>query len=294
MTEPSATDASGAAVTGILYVVATPIGNLGDITLRAIETLKDCSRIAAEDTRQTKKLLAYLGILGKPIDALHAHSTERDVERVIDALSAGESVALVTDAGTPIVSDPGDVLVKSAIAAGARVVPIPGPSAALAALVASGLGGAGFRFFGFLPRDGQARHEAIATVCSTPEVVLLFESPERTTATLEELARATPDRPACVARELTKYHEEIVRGTLQSLASDRDSWRGEVVIVLGAWDPHSREVVVDEAAIDARIDRELAAGTHSKTIAERIAAWSGRPKREIYERVVDRKRVHSG
>ena len=279
---------------GTLYVVATPIGNLGDVTLRAIDVLKTCDRIAAEDTRQSKKLLSHLGISGKPMDALHAHSSERDVARMVDALAAGESVALVTDAGTPSVSDPGDAVVKGAIAAGIRVVPIPGPSAALAALVASGLaGGGGFRFMGFLPREGTARHEAIGKVCETPEPVILFESPERTSATLRELSEATPERPACVARELTKLHEELVRGTLASLASlaeEREAWRGEIAIVLGTWTPESREATIDDAALDERIDRELAAGTHSKTIAERLAAWSGRPKREVYERVVSRKR----
>lgn len=276
---------------GTLYVVATPIGNLGDVTLRAIDVLKACDRIAAEDTRQSKKLLSHLGITGKPMDALHAHSSERDVAKVVDALAAGQDVALVTDAGTPSVSDPGDAVVKGAIAAGIRIVPIPGPSAALAALVASGLaGGAGFRFMGFLPREGAARHEAIGTICATPEPVILFESPERTAATLRELAEATPDRAACVARELTKVHEELVRGTVASLAADRETWRGEVAIVLGAWQPEAREATIDDAALDARIDHELALGTHSKTIAERLAAWSGRPKREVYERVVRRKR----
>lgn len=276
---------------GTLYVVATPIGNLGDVTLRAIEVLKACDRIAAEDTRQSKKLLSHLGIHGKPMIALHAHSSERDVAQVVDALATGESVALVTDAGTPSVSDPGDALVKGAIAAEIRVVPIPGPSAALAALVASGLaGGGGFRFVGFIPRDGTARLEAIGKICATPEPVILFESPERAAATLAELADATPHRPACVARELTKLHEELVRGTLTTIASARDAWRGEIAIVLGAWEPESREEAITDAAIDARIDRELARGTHSKTLAERIAAWSGRPKREVYERVVTRKR----
>jgi 16S rRNA (cytidine1402-2'-O)-methyltransferase len=189
------------------------------------------------------------------------------------------------------VSDPGDALVKGAIAAGIRVVPIPGPSAALAALVASGLaGGGGFRFMGFLPREGPPRHAAIGTACETPEPVILFESPERTASTLRELAEATPNRTACVARELTKIHEEIVRGTVSSLAEERDTWRGEVAIVLGPWAPEGREATIDDAMLDERIDRELAAGTHSKTIAERIAAWSGRPKREVYERVVNRKR----
>jgi 16S rRNA (cytidine1402-2'-O)-methyltransferase len=277
-------------VAGILYVVATPIGNLADLTLRAIDVLKTSSRVAAEDTRRTRQLLSHLGIEGKPLDALHAHSTARDVAKLVERLLAGESIALVTDAGTPAVSDPGDALVKAAIAANVSVVPIPGASAVLAALVASGLAtGVGFRFIGFLPRDGAARRDGVATICATPEPVILFESPERTQATLAELADAMPERPACVARELTKLHEEVVRGTLASLASDRDSWRGEIAIVLGGWTPDMRSEAIDDDAIDARIDRELDGGTHAKTVADVVAAWSGRPRREIYERVVRRK-----
>jgi 16S rRNA (cytidine1402-2'-O)-methyltransferase len=282
-------------VAGTLYVVATPIGNLGDLTLRAIEVLKSCERVAAEDTRRTRQLLSHLGIEGKPLDALHAHSSARDVAKLVERLENGESVALVTDAGTPAVSDPGDALVKSAIAASINVVPIPGASAVLAALVASGLAtGVGFRFLGFLPRDGAARRDGIATVCATPEPVVLFESPERTQATLAELADAMPERPACVARELTKMHEELVRGTLATLAKDRDSWRGEIAIVLGGWSPDMRSEQIDDAAIDARIDRELDGGTHAKTVADVVAAWAGRPRREIYERVVRRKSNRRG
>jgi 16S rRNA (cytidine1402-2'-O)-methyltransferase len=277
-------------VAGILYVVATPIGNLSDLTLRAIDTLKTCGRVAAEDTRRTRQLLSHLGIEGKPLDALHAHSSDRDVARLVERLEGGESVALVTDAGTPAVSDPGDALVKAAIAVGVRVVPVPGASAVLAALVASGLAtGVGFRFVGFLARDGAARRDGIATVCATAEPVILFESPERTQATLVELADAMPDRAACVARELTKVHEEVVRGTLAALAKDRDAWRGEIAIVLGGWSPETRGDAIDDEAIDARIDRELDAGTHGKTVADVVAAWSGRPRREVYERVVRRK-----
>lgn len=280
---------------GILYVVATPIGNLQDLTLRAIDVLKTSERIAAEDTRRTRQLLSHLGIEGKPLDALHAHSSDRDVVRLVERLVAGESIALVTDAGTPAVSDPGDALVNASIAAGVGVVAIPGASAVLAALVASGLAtGVGFRFVGFLPRDGAARRDGVATVCATPEPVILFESPERTQATLAELADAMPDRPACVARELTKIHEEVVRGTLASLAKDRESWRGEIAIVLGAWSREETSDAIDDAAIDARIDRELDAGSHAKTIADVIAAWCGRPRREIYERVVRRKSTRRG
>jgi len=282
-------------VAGTLYVVATPIGNLGDLTLRAIDVLKSCDRVAAEDTRRTRQLLSHLGIEGKPLDALHAHSTARDVAKLVERLEAGASIALVTDAGTPAVSDPGDALVKAAIAASTRVVPIPGASAVLAALVASGLAtGVGFRFVGFLPRDGAARRDGVATLCATPEPVVMFESPERTQATLAELADAMPERPACVARELTKVHEEIVRGTLASLAKDRDAWRGEIAIVLGGWSPDLRGQEIDDDAIDARIDRELEGGTHAKTVADVVAAWSGRPRRVIYERVVRRKSSRRG
>ena len=280
---------------GTLYVVATPIGNLADLTLRAIDILKTSHRVAAEDTRRTRQLLSHLGIEGKPLDALHAHSTARDVAKLVERLESGESIALVTDAGTPAVSDPGDALVKASIAANVSVVPIPGASAVLAALVASGLAtGVGFRFIGFLPRDGAARRDGVATICATPEPVILFESPERTQATLAELADAMPERPACVARELTKLHEEVVRGTLKSLATDRDSWRGEIAIVLGGWTPDMRSEVIDDGAIDARIDRELDGGTHAKTVADVVAAWSGRPRREIYERVVRRKSTRRG
>jgi 16S rRNA (cytidine1402-2'-O)-methyltransferase len=277
---------------GTLYVVATPIGNLSDLTLRAIETLRTCDSIVAEDTRRTRGLLAHLGIEGKPLLAVHAHSSEYDVGRVVERLGRGEAVALVTDAGTPAVSDPGDDLVRAAIAGGARVVPVPGPSAVLCALATSGLAGAGgaFRFLGFLPRDGKRRREAIEQVCATPEPVVLFESPNRTTETLADLAAATPDRPACVARELTKVHEEIIRGTLQDLARREGEWLGEVVLVLGAHDPGERAEAIDDAALDERIDEELAKGGHAKQIAERLAAWCGRPKRDVYARVVARSR----
>ena len=273
-----------------LFVVATPIGNLKDITLRALETLREADVIAAEDTRQTAKLLAAHGIEGKSLVSLHAHSSARAREKLVERMVAGERVALVTDAGTPSVSDPGGEIVRAAIAADVRVVPIPGPSAAIAALTASGLAeDAGFRFVGFLPRDGTARARAIALVASTPEPVVMYESPERAAHTLRELSDAMPTRRACVAREITKVHEELARGTLAELAERRDAWRGEITIVLGAWEPAAREDAIDDAAIDARIDAELATGAHAKTIAERLAAWSGRSRREIYERVIRRK-----
>jgi 16S rRNA (cytidine1402-2'-O)-methyltransferase len=277
-------------VSGTLFVVATPIGNLGDMTLRAIETLRSCDGVVAEDTRRTRGLLSHFGIAGKPLDSLHAHSLDRDVERFAARIASGERLALVTDAGTPIVSDPGEALVRAVIDAGGQVVPIPGASAVLAALVASGLSADGrFRFMGFLPRDGVARREAIAVASGTPEPVVLFEAANRTTQTLRELADATPGRSACVARELTKMHEELARGTLDELAKTEREWMGEVVLVLGAHAPEDRTVQIDDAALDARIDAELAAGGHAKGIAERLSAWSGRPKRAMYARVLVRK-----
>jgi 16S rRNA (cytidine1402-2'-O)-methyltransferase len=276
---------------GALYLVATPIGNMGDITLRAVETLRACDAVLAEDTRRTRALLSHLGIGGKSVLPLHAHSDAADVERAADRVAQGERLALVTDAGTPGVSDPGESLVQAVLARRAAVIPLPGPSAVLAALVASGLASDGrFRFLGFLPRDGVARQDAVAVACETPEPVVLFEAPSRIARTLEELARATPARSACVARELTKVHEEFVRGPLSELAASAREWLGEVVLVLGAHSPGDRNVQVDDDALDRRIDEELAAGGHVKTIAARLAAWSGRPRRDVYERIVQRKR----
>jgi 16S rRNA (cytidine1402-2'-O)-methyltransferase len=275
---------------GVLYVVATPIGNLGDMTLRAVEIMRRCGRIVAEDTRRSRQLLSHFGIPGKTVDRLDAHANERDLARVVGHLAQGEDVALLTDAGTPCVSDPGHGLVGAAIAAGVRVVPIPGASAVLAALVASGLAGEGrFRFLGFLPRSGSARRDALAVVADTPETVVLFEAPSRVQTTLRDLADATPLRRACVAREITKLHEQFVSGTCADLASDPREWLGEIALVLGAHVPDDRRTEVDDSALDHRIDEALARGDHVRTVAERVAAWSGRNKRDMYARVLDRR-----
>jgi len=274
---------------GTLFVVATPIGNMKDITVRAVEALGAVSIVAAEDTRRTRALLSHLGIAGKRLESLHAHSSPIDVEKLVERLAAGDDVAFATDAGTPLVSDPGSALVAAAIRVGATVVPIPGPSAVLAALVASGLASdAGFRFVAFLPRDGTRRREAIAVVAGTPEPVVMFESAVRIRATLQDLAEAMPTRPACVVREITKVHEEAVRGSLTELAGDAREWRGEITLVLGSWSPEARDAIGDEA-IDARIREELSRGVHAKAVAERVSAWSGRPRRDIYARVVELK-----
>jgi 16S rRNA (cytidine1402-2'-O)-methyltransferase len=268
-----------------LYVVATPIGNLSDITLRAVETLRTVDRIAAEDTRRARVLLSHLGIEHKPLTSLEAHASEKDVGRVIGWLSSGQSVALLSDAGMPSVSDPGAALVEAAFRAGVRVVPIPGPSAVTAAVGASGVVSGPFRFFGFLPRAGAARADALSTVASTPEPVVLFEAPQRMAATLTELAQVCPERTLVVAREMTKMHEEFVRGTVAELAEPARDWRGEITLVLGADADASKQDVGDDE-VDARIVDALSRGETAKTAAIRIAAWSGRPRKEIYVRLL--------
>jgi 16S rRNA (cytidine1402-2'-O)-methyltransferase len=279
-----------ARVEGTLYVVATPIGNLGDITLRAVETLRGANRIVAEDTRRTRALLSHLGIAGKSVDRLDAHASPAEVARVAARLRDGERVALVTDAGTPVVSDPGAALVRAAVDEGASVVPIPGACAAIAALSVSALVEGGFRFVGFLPRSGPERVQAIALVASTPEPVVLYEAPQRIQGTLADLARAMPDRPAMLARELTKAHEEILRGTIGELAAGADrEWLGEITLVLGAAVARA-ERQVDDAEIDRRIDEGLAHGRRAKDLAEEIALESGRARRDVYARIVARRR----
>jgi 16S rRNA (cytidine1402-2'-O)-methyltransferase len=277
-------------MTGVLYVVATPIGNLGDLTARAADTLRAVHRVAAEDTRRTRGLLSHLGISGKPVDRLDEHASAEDIARMAAHLDAGEDIALVTDAGTPVVSDPGSALVRAAADLGARVVPIPGASAVMAAVSASGLVSGGFRFMGFLPRHGPERRAALSAVRATPEAVVLFESPQRTAETLADLARISASRGAVVARELTKVHEELLRGTLAELAalSAEREIMGEVTIVLGPG-AGVEAAALDDAEIDRRIDAGLAAGKRPRDIADELALDAGRPRRELYARALDRR-----
>jgi 16S rRNA (cytidine1402-2'-O)-methyltransferase len=275
-------------VAGTLYVVATPIGNLDDLTVRASKVLAEVDAVLAEDPRRTRQLLTHLG-LQKPLRRFDAHAEAGSVDRIAREVAEGSNLALVSDAGTPVISDPGAELVRATVEAGGNVIAIPGASAVLTALVASGLAGGGFRFFGFLPRAGNERLDALARVIETPEPAVFYEAGNRTGETLAELAARAPLRRAAVARELTKVHEEFARGTLEELATryrDEDA-RGEVTIVLGA--APAREEAVDEAAIDERIDRELASGRSAKDTADIVAAWTGRPRRECYARVVSRK-----
>ena len=270
---------------GTLYVVATPIGNLEDVTLRALRVLGEAGLVLAEDTRRTRTLLTHHGVGTRP-RSLHAHNEAQRSREVLEALASGRSVALVSDAGTPLVSDPGERLVAAAIAAGHPVVPVPGPSAVLSALVASGLPTAPFLFLGFLPRRRGEQEALLAGIRERPETLVLFESPRRLAATLRRLLDALGDRPACVARELTKLHEEIARGSLGELA-DRfgEGARGEVTLVIGGASPgeHSQS---DEDALDAEIRRLAEEGKPAREIAAALAPQAGLPKRQIYKRAV--------
>ncbi|MHB2033514.1 MAG: 16S rRNA (cytidine(1402)-2'-O)-methyltransferase [Gemmatimonadaceae bacterium] len=245
---------------GRLFVVSTPIGNMGDFSFRGVETLRQVSAVYAEDTRHSRHLLDRYA-LTTPLVAYHEHNEAKLTPRIVERLLGGESVALVSDAGTPLLSDPGARLVQAAIAAGVPVVPVPGASALLSALVVAGLPAEPFTFFGFLPRGGAERAPRLVAVAQSPYTTVLYEAPGRVVDTLSAVAeRAGADRPAAVARELTKLYEEVRRGTLAELVAyyAEPPPTGEVVIVFaGAPAP-----VLDESALRERA-RELRAQGYS-------------------------------
>ncbi|MGI5865709.1 MAG: 16S rRNA (cytidine(1402)-2'-O)-methyltransferase [Myxococcales bacterium] len=267
---------------GTLYLVATPIGNLGDITYRAVETLKQVDAIVAEDTRRARILCDRFGIAVKLV-SMPAFREQQQAAALVARLEAGESLALVTDAGSPGISDPGTALVQLAIERGVRVVPIPGASAVIAALSASGLPTDRFHFVGFLPRKGAARERELSLLKRLGATLVLYESPERLGATLRELAEVFGDRRAVVARELTKLHEELARGRLSELAARfSGEVRGESTLLVEGISEEAAELASDEA-IAAEVERRLASGEGSvKEIAKEIASATGRPRSEVY------------
>jgi 16S rRNA (cytidine1402-2'-O)-methyltransferase len=269
---------------GTLFVVATPIGNLEDITLRALRVLAEVDLILAEDTRRTRVLLDRHGVRGKLV-SLNAHNEAARTRRVLDALVGEGGVALVSDAGTPLVSDPGERLVAAARQAGYRVEPVPGASAALAALSASGLPVARFVFLGFLPRRGGPRRRMLEAWVERPETLVIYESPNRLAATLRDLRDVLGPRRGCVARELTKLHEEIVTEPLDRLI-ERFSGdvRGEVTVLVEGAD--EVRVPPPPEQLDAAIRERIAAGCSPKQVAAELAPETGVPKRELYARAV--------
>lgn len=269
---------------GTLYVVATPIGNLEDVTLRALRILGEADVVLAEDTRRTRVLLEHHGVKARA-RSLHAHNEARRTEEALSELEAGATVALVSDAGTPLVSDPGHRLVRAAAAAGHEVVSVPGASAALAALVSSGLPEGPFTVLGFLPRKAGARDRLLSSYAGRPEALVVYESPRRVGETLAALREALGEREAAVARELTKLHEEVVRGTLAELAARfAGEVRGEVTIVVGG--AAGERPIVSDAELDGRIRALRAEGLATRAVAERLAVETGLPRRELYQRAL--------
>jgi 16S rRNA (cytidine1402-2'-O)-methyltransferase len=276
--------ARSSGATGTLHLVATPIGNLEDVTLRALRVLGEADLVLAEDTRRTRILLDRHAVKARPV-SLHAHNEAARTERALSVLDGGGDVALVSDAGTPLVSDPGERLVAAAIAAGHEVVAVPGPSAVLAALAVSGLPVERFSFLGFLPRRSGARDALLESLRERPDTLVLFESPNRLAASLRRLAAFLgDDRPAAVARELTKRHEEVARGSLAELARRfADGAKGEVTIVVAGAPPAAAPAIED---LDAEIRSQIDQGRPSREIAGELARATGLPRREVYERVV--------
>lgn len=267
---------------GTLYVLATPIGNLGDLAPRTAEALQAVSAVAAEDTRRTSRLFAHLGVDAPTLLSLPAFDERARLEPILDRLRAGQDVALCTDAGTPGVSDPGVALVAAAWEAGARVVPIPGPSAALTALSGSGLPADQFFFTGFLPRKGGGRAERLALLRDLPATLVLYEAGNRTGATLADLAEAFGDRLAVVGRELTKLHEELARGRLSELAARfAGEVRGEVTIVVAGRD--AAPAPVFEVPLEEELRRRLAAGEAPSATAREVARDRGLKRAEVYD-----------
>lgn len=269
-----------------LFVVGTPIGNLGDISLRAKEALEAASRIVAEDTRRTRALLAHLGISKKAVERYDAHATEKRTATLVARIEEGQSMALVTDAGMPGVSDPGSELVRAAAQDGVRVVPIPGPSAVTAALSASGLVSGAFRFIGFLPRQGKKRRAALESIARAHEPVVLFEAPSRLSETLRELAALDPRRQVALCRELTKLHEEVLVSPVGELAALEREWLGEVTLVVEE-SSRATDAPSDEPAdVDREIAERLAKGESPRDLSIELAHRLAVPRRSAYERVL--------
>lgn len=269
---------------GTVYVVSTPIGNLEDLGGRAARVLREVALIACEDTRHTARICTRLGIR-TPRVSLHAHNERRRIPALLRRLAGGESIALVSDAGTPLLSDPGERLVAAAVAAGVRIVPVPGPSAILAALVVSGLSMHPFTFLAFPPRKGAERRRWIETARRAPGTVVLFEAPRRAAETLRSLHEALGSRRVVVARELTKRFEEVIRGRLGKI--DLGEPRGEITIVVegGESEPKTTEVGAREG-VDAVLERGLRPGDS----AREIARATGLSRSEAYRRMLERKK----
>ena len=273
---------------GTLYIVATPIGNLEDITLRALRILKEADLIAAEDTRHSRKLLTHFGI-SRPLTSYFDHNKDLKGDFILERLAEGLNVALVTDAGTPCVSDPGYQLVRDAVAAGITVVPIPGACAAIAAICASGLATDNFTFAGFLPNKQGKRRERLQSLAGEKALLIFYESPKRVLATLRDMLETLGDREVVVARELTKMYEEFLRGKLSDLIEQAENReiRGEVAILVT---PDDQPPLPDTPEMEALLSRYLGSGDLSlKDAVKRVTLETGLPKSTVYAEALRQK-----
>ncbi len=272
-------------MSGRLRVCATPIGNLGDVTLRVLEALREADAIIAEDTRITRRLLARYEI-STPLERYDEHVAEQRTPELVARMEEGQTIALVSDAGTPGVSDPGARLVEACLDAGIRVEVLPGPSAILAALVASGLPTHAFYFGGFLPRRAQDRAETLTAIARLDATLVFYESPRRAARSLQSIAAAFPGRTAALARELTKVHEEVVRGPAEQVAAEvsaRAELKGEVVLLVGPPTDAERAVGVDVEALRRRIAEFRAQGLSARDAIRRTSEESGVARNVVYD-----------
>ncbi|HMA86679.1 MAG TPA: 16S rRNA (cytidine(1402)-2'-O)-methyltransferase [Desulfosalsimonadaceae bacterium] len=271
---------------GLLYIVATPIGNLADITLRALDVLKTVELIAAEDTRHTRKLLSHYGISAK-LTSCNEHNERTRAEELVRRLSSGASVALLSDAGTPTVSDPGYRLLQAAIAANIRIVPIPGPSAAMTALSAAGLPSDSFLFVGFLPPKSAKRQARLKQLANAAATVIFYESPNRIIALLQEIAELLGNRPVVVAREMTKRYEEFIRGRVEDVFIDlkaRPDIKGEITLLVSGRESATEDFT---EAVKEEIDAALRNGsTGTAKLSRDLAGRYGMPKNQVYEMIL--------
>ena len=269
-------------MTGVLTLVSTPIGNLGDLAPRAVEALEAADLVCCEDTRRTGSLLKQIGVRVDELRRLDDHTEFESIPMILDRLVAGEQVVLVSDAGTPGISDPGERLVAAAIEVGVEITTVPGPVAAIAALVSSGLPSGRFVFEGFLARKGQERTAQLSAIATESRTTVFYESPNRVAATLAALGEACgPERRAVVARELTKLHEELRRGSLAELAVWASAGvKGEVVVVV---DGVATPVELDDAELVERLRTALAEGSSKRDAVDRVVAATGARRGRVYD-----------
>lgn len=274
---------------GKLYIVATPIGNLEDITLRAIRILKEVDIVAAEDTRHTLKLLNHLGV-SKPLISYHRHNEEIKTDELINKLKEGKNIALVSDAGTPVISDPGEEIVKNAIQNNIKVISVPGACALVTALVASGIEAREFTFIGFLPQNKKNRYEKLEQIRNAENTTILYEAPHKLLKTLQDLKSIVQDRILVLARELTKIHEEYIVGTIEKIEQKLRIPKGEYVIIIDKTKKTKQEIKLEqlnEISLEAHYKYYQDKGLDKKEIVKQIAKDRNVNKNEIYQKFLN-------